>query len=80
MPLEQLGDTGLEPVDVNTCKQKNLRNSPIESAAESGAVESQKHEIDPDLAKIIVAWPGLPEAAKKYILAIIREADGHSEG
>jgi hypothetical protein len=75
-----MGDRGLEPVDVSSSKHKDLRNSSIQSAAESGAVESQNTEIDPDLAKIIDAWPGLPNTAKKYILAIIREADGQSKG
>ena len=37
-------------------------------------------ELDTDLQVGIDAWAKLPESAKKYVLAIIREADSHSQG
>ncbi len=43
--------------------------------AESGARDVQDAEIDPRLRAIVDAWPGLPEAIKAGISAMVRAAD-----
>ena len=47
------------------------------SAIPSNSLHSKG--FDDELQAVINAWPGLPEAAKKYILAIIREEADASE-
>jgi hypothetical protein len=43
------------------------------SLAHSLARETQ---IDPDLARIVEAWPGLPEAIRRAVLALIGSVNG----
>jgi len=45
-----------------------------ESGAECGAVGARVAEIDPDLAAVVDAWPGLSDAIKAGILAMVRAA------
>jgi integrase len=45
-----------------------------QSGAESGAPVTAPHPIDPGLASLIAAWPGLSEPIKAGILAMIRAA------
>ena len=45
-------------------------------AAESGAVGARDGDFPADLRAIIDAWPGLADAVKADILAMIRAADG----
>jgi hypothetical protein len=33
-------------------------------------------ETDPDLARILNAWPGLPEAIRRAVLALIDSTNG----
>jgi hypothetical protein len=57
-PLENAGKTGV----------------PQESGAESGASIGDSHPVDPDLAEVIAAWPGLPEAIRRKVVALLRQA------
>jgi hypothetical protein len=41
---------------------------------ESGTIDGEKAPLDPDLAKIVAAWPGLPPAVRSAVLAIVRDA------
>ena len=66
-----MGDTGLEPVNITGCKKQR----PPVGGAESGAVGNNSTATDPDLAKVVEAWPRLPEPIKRAILAMI-EASG----
>jgi hypothetical protein len=45
-----------------------------ESGAESGALGAQNGPVDPDLAAVMEAWPGLPAAIRAGILAMVRAA------
>jgi hypothetical protein len=42
--------------------------------AKSGAVYSNLEPIDPDLQRLINAWPDLPEAIRVGVLAMVRSA------
>jgi len=46
----------------------------IDCGAESGAPDTQKRPIDHILAKIIDAWPTLPEPIRTAILALVGTA------
>jgi hypothetical protein len=67
-----VGDTGLELSDVTSSKNKDLRDSQNASGAESGAVSPISGPIDPDLQRVIDAWPNLPEAVKAGIVAMVK--------
>ena len=41
---------------------------------ESGTVDGEKAHIAPDLAKVIEAWPQLPEAVRSAILTLVKAA------
>lgn len=45
--------------------------SGIESGAESGAVGARNDSPDPDLARLIEAWPTLTTDARRRVLAIV---------
>jgi hypothetical protein len=44
------------------------------SGAESGALDSGAHLLDPNLASLISAWPTLSEPVRAGILAMVRTA------
>lgn len=69
-----MGPPGLEPQSVTCSNDKHLREAGNESAAESGAVHRQTGPEDPDLARIIDAWPDLPEAVRVGIMAMVQAA------
>jgi hypothetical protein len=55
---------------------KEIGHSDSDSAAKSGAarssVDSHGGATDPDLASLETAWPTLPEATRRAILALVR--------
>jgi hypothetical protein len=58
---------------------KELQQAASPAGAESGAVgarnpTAESPPTDPDLALVVHVWPALPEAARRQILGIIREA------
>jgi hypothetical protein len=56
-----------------------LRQTPSRSAAKSGAVETNATPIDADLARVMAAWPALPEPIRRAVLALIDAGAGDSE-
>jgi len=46
-----------------------------EGAANSTAFETAKGTLDPELARVIEAWPTLPPAIREAILAMLRAAE-----
>jgi hypothetical protein len=58
---------GIEPT---LHSQENLTNPDLGSA-QSGAVGAGFPPIDPDLAKVVQAWPTLPELVRRAVLALI---------
>ena len=62
----------------------NLRATPVnveenihsrDCAAPGAAVGAENGPIDPDLARVIEAWPKLPAAIRAGVLAMIDAAD-----
>lgn len=47
-----------------------------EGGAESGAPRAPDPHIDPDLQRLIDAWPTLPEPIKAAIVAMVTAAKG----
>lgn len=64
----QVAEAGVEPPS-NSTGNPPLEN---ENGAECGAVGAQIDGFDPDLVAVVEAWPGLPEAIKTGILAMVR--------
>ena len=52
----------------------SLGNSPPDGAAESGAVGAASGAADPELARVVEAWPRLPAAVRRAILDLIEGA------
>ncbi len=73
----RLGDTGLEPPSLTDSADNHLQKSALQGGAESGAVEDGSHVIDPDLLRVIDAWPELPAPIRSGILAMIQAAGEH---
>jgi hypothetical protein len=76
LAMSTMGTEGFEPPTVNPNQGSGLEDSCYAGAAKSGAVFADSSPIDPDLAKIIDAWPNLPEAIRAGILAMVRAAGG----
>lgn len=56
-----------------------LSKTPISEdvRTDTGTVDAKNGTSDPDLAKIIAAWPELPDAVRSAILAVVANAVGH---
>lgn len=67
---------GFDAVSPSACPTSDLRQSPVPSAAESGAVGAQSGAVDPDLDLIVTCWPMLPENVRQGIVATVRQAVG----
>ncbi|HUS46374.1 MAG TPA: hypothetical protein VM219_10195 [Phycisphaerae bacterium] len=67
-----VGARGLELSNVTPSKNRDLRDSQNASGAECGAEKAICEPIDPDLQRVIDAWPNLPEAVKAGIVAMVR--------
>jgi hypothetical protein len=51
-------------------------NNPTPCGAKSGALTTETVTMDPTLAKLINAWPNLPEAIRAAIVAIVQASKG----
>ena len=69
-----MGDEGLEPQNLTHCSDKQLETRHIQGAALSGAVDAESTPTDPDLHRIIDAWPMLPKAVRAGIQAMVKAA------
>ena len=65
---------GLELDSVNRWGEKGLGESAPAGGAESGPLGAHSGPIDPDLALLIDAWPRLPEAVRRHIVAMVEAA------
>ena len=73
--LCQVPPAGLEPSDVTSSENKDLRQTPKQRAAKSAAVGDDLPPIDPELASVIEAWPTLSPAIREAVLAMLRAAE-----
>lgn len=46
------------------------------SAAESGAAGAENGLVDPDLAAVVQAWPDLPAATRRQMVAMVEAVAG----
>ncbi len=67
---------GSNPSAQLLCGAMTLGKSPNPGGAEYGALHPDSVAIDPSLAKIIAAWPKLPDAVKAGIVAFAQAASG----
>jgi hypothetical protein len=58
------------------CVANTLGKSPYRRGAESGALVPESGATDASLAKIMEAWPNLPDAIKTGILALVQATVG----
>ena len=43
----------------------------VQGGAKSGALSGDSVPIDPDLAAVVAAWPGLPETVRRQVVALV---------
>ena len=65
---------GFDAVSVTAFPDNSLQQSPILGEAESEAVSPNSGPTDAELAAVVDAWPGLPDAIEAGILAMIKAA------
>ena len=66
---------GIEPPAISP--QKTALSA--EGGAESGALTTQTGPIDPDLSRILAAWPSLPAPIRAAMLALVGTATAANE-
>lgn len=71
-----MGPEGLEPVDVTSLADNELRESAFQSSTESGTVGDDSLKFDPDLHFIVEHWNALSEITKLEINKLIQYAVG----
>jgi len=69
-----VGVEGLEPPTLTTDSSSDLRNTPEQSGAKSGALAPESGRVPPDLAAFVKAWSALPESARAAALDLLRQA------
>lgn len=73
------GEAGIRADSSNDNQHNDLGNSPQSRAAAGAAIQAKIDPIDPDLAELVARWPTLPEAVRRRLLEIVREAAGDAE-
>ena len=66
---------GFDTIAANALPDKGLQNLVLGGDAESGAPATST-PIDPQLAAVVAAWPTLPEAIRRAVLALIHATNG----
>jgi hypothetical protein len=59
-----------------SCLNRSIGGSLIRAlyhTASTRRSDSRTSALDPDLAKIVAAWPSLPEPIRRAVLALIRD-------
>ena len=63
----------------NSCDDGNLSDRCAQHQQFPQQLSAEAGDPDPELQRIIDAWPTLPAAVKVGILAVVRAADGQGE-
>lgn len=64
--INMVGDTGLEPNVVTSCREANLHCAPPAPDAESDAVADCS-----ELRLLISAWPALPSQVRRHLIDVV---------
>ena len=64
------------PTGAEHSQQYSTSDDSVASAAHIDAVATDFGPIDPDLAAVVSAWPALPEAVRRDIVATVRRETG----
>jgi hypothetical protein len=84
LSAEVVRSRGVEPADVTSCADKDLRNPPGEGGAECGALSadsgpavpvSAPPSLHPDVADLARRLAALPESVRAAIVAMVKAAD-----
>jgi hypothetical protein len=73
-PRRKNGEGGIRADSCNPLQNNQLRNLAQAGAAAGAAIEGDSGLTAPDLAEVIRAWPGLPEAVRANIVAMVKGA------
>jgi hypothetical protein len=56
---------------------ENTTNQGVSAPASADvALRVAQNAVDPDLARVVEAWPDLPEAIRRAVLALVGSANG----
>jgi len=66
--------TGFEPDSINDCRNRGYGNPAGAGVADLYANQPDFNAIGPELATVVRAWPGLPEATRAGIMAMVKAA------
>jgi hypothetical protein len=61
------------------CKSQGKTGVGQEGGAKSGAFSTESALLDPDLAKVVAAWPGLSDGVRRRILGLLDTREGRVE-
>jgi hypothetical protein len=73
-PLNKVTPTGFEPDSAKACSKSSYSDPARAGVAHLYANQLDSTPIDPDLATVIQVWPMLPEAMRRAVLEMVREA------
>jgi hypothetical protein len=60
----------------NTVGHKNNQDKSYGESPDDVALGVAQGPADSDLARVVEAWPGLPEAIRRAVLALVSSANG----
>ena len=70
-----MGGTGFEPATVTTIPAKDLRQSPSEGGAKSGALDAESVPAGADARAIVEALKGLSPEVRESVRKMLREGE-----
>ena len=58
----------------HTANSSGNQGIAVQGGAKSGALSGDSAPIDPDLLAVVAAWPTLPQAVRRQVVAMVKEA------
>ncbi len=68
------GESNPRADSTKPCDNSGFASKANQGGAESGAVDSEEAPTDPDLQRLIEAWPTLPKPVKAGVVAMMNSA------